>query len=640
MTTLRPAAGAALLLCCAAAFAQENRFEPNQTRRTAQHITPGDYKLRCNQDDWFVIKVPERQRLEVSIRFVHAEGDLDLEVQDGRGRALGWSRLNRDEELVAVVPDAPMDVFFHVSGADHRYELHVGLVESKFDGNETAGEVDCWGSDWYPMDLRPGQELRAEIAFQHAQGDLDLAVFDLEGNELAVSSGREDGEALRWSAKAEQRVLLHVYHVHRARCPYRLEARRGAATLDDLTHVFRVERGEAAGQDRIELQGGEVITGRVRNRAFRLATAYADLVIPAELVAGIDLERRHGEVQRLVTTSDDRFSGFLREPALEIEVDGVAQPVKIAVERAARVVFGRRGNERRDRSGKQLFALRNGDRFAARLLGGEGWTIDMEFLRLPVDLSKVDSFSFDPDGMVTVLRRDQSSVRGRLVLGASGAEQLFELELDLGADGPQRFALHPGRLSALHLVPDEIGALGKAQLRHLILRLAGQEVPRDLLQDLLDGRDMAKRLKQLRGMVKNADNGNLELERHLLGTEEAEVRYGWFEVLLRIDRGLRERIVRLLGEPGEGDEVRNAAALALVELAAQGGQYEPLERACDNPLAANLVVQAAMSLQDQNLMEWLMNRVRRWRGGRGLQVDDKARERLMERLPQLLEEKG
>ena len=33
-----------------------------------------------------------------------------------------------------------------------------------------------------------------------------------------------------------------------------------------------------------------------------------------------------------------------------------------------------------------------------------------------------------------------------------------------------------------------------------------------------------------------------------------------------------------------------------------------------NPIAANLVVQAAMAAQDQNLTDWLMNRVRRWRG--------------------------
>ena len=620
------------LLLAPGALAQENRFEPNQTRRTASRLPVGDYKLRCNQDDWFVIDVPEKQRLEVTIKFTHAEGDLDLEAQDKQGRSLGWSKGNRDEELVAIAVDQGMPVFLHVGGADTRYELHVGLTPVAFDGAE-SGQIDCWGSDWYPLEVKAGQELRADLTFMHAQGDLDLAVFDLEGNELAVSSGRKDNESLRWTARQDMRVLLHVYHVHRARCPYTLKLRRGSAELEDLARVFRAERPEGAGNDRVELVGGEQLAGKILNQSFRIATPYTDLELPAELVAGIDLERRGSEVQRLVTTQDDRLSGFLRDRAIEVSVEGIPQPIQLAVERVSRLVFGRRGKERRERSGKQLFSLRNGDRFTGRLLGGEGWMLDMEFVRLPVNLEQTDSFSFEPDGHVTVLRRDQTSIRGRL------STEALELELELAPAVVQRIALHPARLSALHMAPEEVGALGRAQLRHLITRLVGGDVPRDLLTDIMEGRELAKRLKQLRGLVKNADQGSLDLERHIVGIEETEVRWGWFEVLLRIDRALRERLVRLLGDPSEPEELRGAVAFSLVDLAANGGQFEPLERACDNPISANLVVQAAMGIQDQNLMDWLMNRVRRWRGGRGLNVDDKAKEQLMQRLPQLLEER-
>ena len=34
------------------------------------------------------------------------------------------------------------------------------------------------------------------IQFAHADGDLDLELFDPDGNQLAVSSGREDSEQL------------------------------------------------------------------------------------------------------------------------------------------------------------------------------------------------------------------------------------------------------------------------------------------------------------------------------------------------------------------------------------------------------------------------------------------------------------
>ena len=55
-----------LRLCCALALtatlwatAQDNRYEPNQTRRTAVRMEAGDYKgLFCDNEDWYAIEVP------------------------------------------------------------------------------------------------------------------------------------------------------------------------------------------------------------------------------------------------------------------------------------------------------------------------------------------------------------------------------------------------------------------------------------------------------------------------------------------------------------------------------------------------------------------------------------------------------
>src|SRR5688500_3895378 len=89
-TSMRPfAALLVLALLAPAAVAQQNpqRFEANQTRRTAARVTPGDYKgLFCNEEDWYALEVGAGQRLEVQVAFRHAEGDLELEVQDARGR--------------------------------------------------------------------------------------------------------------------------------------------------------------------------------------------------------------------------------------------------------------------------------------------------------------------------------------------------------------------------------------------------------------------------------------------------------------------------------------------------------------------------------------------------------------------------
>jgi hypothetical protein len=49
------------------------------------------------------------------------------------------------------------------------------------------------------------------INFTHAQGDLDMAVYDLQGNYLAGSQGVTDRELVDIGAFGEQVVVLKVY---------------------------------------------------------------------------------------------------------------------------------------------------------------------------------------------------------------------------------------------------------------------------------------------------------------------------------------------------------------------------------------------------------------------------------------------
>src|SRR5690606_29274277 len=138
-----------------------------------------------------------------------------------------------------------------------------------------------------------------------------------------------------------------VKHVHRARSAYTLRVNVGAAAPPDLTQVLRVERPEGAGKDLLELRSGDVLEGTILNESFRIVTAYAELEVPAARVAGLDLERRAGDVEAIVTVDEDRFSGFLRTDSLKVKLPALERPVEIRRERLVRVVFGRRGDERR-----------------------------------------------------------------------------------------------------------------------------------------------------------------------------------------------------------------------------------------------------------------------------------------------------
>jgi hypothetical protein len=626
-----------LPLLATPALAQANRFEPNQTRRTAARVQAGDYKgLHCDQEDWYAVELGAGQRLEASIAFRGAQADLDLEAHDARGRLLGWSRGQTDEEAMAVVPLAPGTIFLrvHVPEGGTDYDLHLGVGAAGQQGAETEREVraTCWGSDWYPLEVPAGESVRADLSFKHADGDLDLALFDPEGNELASSSGETDREELRWGAAEAKQALLHVRHVHRARSTYQLRITLGVAAAPDLTHVLRVERPEGAGNDLIELRGGDTLQGTVLTERFRIVTPYADLDIPAKRLAGLDLERKGTEIEAVVTVDEDRFSGFVRTETLRVKLPALDQPVEIRRERLVRVVFGRRGEERTAPApDAHRVVLQSGDEFTARL-DASGWTVDLGFAALPIAMDQIESLAFEGDGVVNLVRPDRTVVRGRLRV------ETVELEVTVG-DAAQKLRLHPDRLSLIRRGQAATGALGPAEMLQIV-RLLAPTAPRELVRDLTESGATVERVNQLRTLVTLRDDGCAQLERHVLAIDDRPMQWAWLEVLLKVDKRLRDRLVRLCGEEQEDRRLRIGGAQALVELAQSGGPMQPLEQCCQSPPAAEVVFGIIMATSDDVLMQRLMPMLRGgWRGGRAEAASDKEKELLCEQLQRLLGER-
>ncbi|MEZ6187300.1 MAG: PPC domain-containing protein [Planctomycetota bacterium] len=620
------------------ARAQDQRFEPNQTRRTAVRMEPGDYKgLFCDNEDWYAVEVPADKRLEVTVKFTHAQGDLDLELQDKRGRLVAWSRGSKDEEVASLRLAEAQPVFVRVHGAQAAYELHLGLADASFDGAQ-ASDVTCWGSDWYALDVTEGKEVRAKVTFSHAKGDLDLGLLDDEGNELMSSSGQGDAEELRWLAPRSMRVLLHVFHVHRAQTQYSLSVGVGEAVAEDLAKVFQEERPETAGEDVLELRTGEVLRGTVLTERVTLVTRYADLELPCAQVAGIRLADGGG-LDKLITVREDRLNGFLRSPTLEFKLSGLEAPIEVRTARVAGITFGRRGGERSRPLPPDLVSvqLRGGDRFTGRVVGSgaegaQAWVLDIEFAEVPLQRADLLSLSCERTGQTTVVRRDQTTIRGKLNLEAIPLQVCVN-----GLDGPT-FSVHPSAVSVINFeLQRGSGTLNETQLRQVLKRLTAGQASPDLLREIASGKDLVPRLSDLRPMVPIADGGDRDLERHLLGLSDPQQQFAWFEILLRVDAKLRDDVAELVGSAATSNDAREAGVVALVDLAIHGGPYGPLEQACNSPASQSLVVQAAMGSKDQNLIDWTMNRVRRFRSGRGLNVTDGKRAEFVEELVELLE---
>ena len=67
------------------------------------------------------------------------------------------------------------------------------LVEGAYVGLRVCGTDD----DWYAVELAPGDGLTVSLAFEHADGDIDMRLYDVDGDtQLDVSAGASNSESV------------------------------------------------------------------------------------------------------------------------------------------------------------------------------------------------------------------------------------------------------------------------------------------------------------------------------------------------------------------------------------------------------------------------------------------------------------
>jgi hypothetical protein len=105
----------------------DDAFEENDSRDAAAALSLGTHAdLLVQDDDWFAVELAAGQTLTVSIAFVHANGDLDMEVVDADGSRLGASTSTSDAEQVSWTATDATTVYVRVygySGAQGSYSL-------------------------------------------------------------------------------------------------------------------------------------------------------------------------------------------------------------------------------------------------------------------------------------------------------------------------------------------------------------------------------------------------------------------------------------------------------------------------------------------------------------------------------------
>lgn len=189
--------------------------------------------------DYYKMTVPAGYTLYVDLTFTHALGDIDLTLYDSScSTMLAYSHSTTDDEgLVWVNPDAwDVEVKWNVylySGTCNNYHMVATLVEpgcgleDQFEDNDNCSQAAALfpgdyldlvvkddDLDFFSFTVGNNQSLNVETFFTHANGDIDIRLWDgCGGSVIAYSNTYNDWEQITWnnSTGTSQTVVLEVY---------------------------------------------------------------------------------------------------------------------------------------------------------------------------------------------------------------------------------------------------------------------------------------------------------------------------------------------------------------------------------------------------------------------------------------------
>ena len=206
----------------------DDGFEPNNDQASAEPITSevqiaGQTCGGSAQNDWFSFPVTEGQEIDVDLLFTHADGDLDLRLYDEAGNIeLARISSSDNETIDGFVADTAGTWAVRVDPAgldlDNSYDLTVTVIsltcpgDDGFEPNDdqasatpitsglTVEGISCGGdptgNDWYSFPVVDGDIIDVDLLFTHADGNLELRLYDEAGNIENSRRSITDNEAI------------------------------------------------------------------------------------------------------------------------------------------------------------------------------------------------------------------------------------------------------------------------------------------------------------------------------------------------------------------------------------------------------------------------------------------------------------
>jgi hypothetical protein len=228
----------------------DDPYEENDDWATAWH--PGENWARTwlsdinglgiqADEDWYLIDVDmASQRIQVDCRFIHADGDIDIALYyDPFGAPLASSESPTDNELIDVAISGGgiyyIKVFYWdelIGGTGNTYDLRWDdFTEDVYEENDTRGtawhpgynwerkwlsDIDGSGiqadDDWYRIDVDAASHgIQVDCQFTHADGDINVGLYDSTGTLLASSETTTDNEFIDHPIPGGGTYYVRVY---------------------------------------------------------------------------------------------------------------------------------------------------------------------------------------------------------------------------------------------------------------------------------------------------------------------------------------------------------------------------------------------------------------------------------------------
>ena len=192
--------------------------------------------------DWFSFETVADGQAgdQVSIVFDHNVGDVDLFVYDAGNELVGSSTSQTHDEAVSLEGKPAGEYWIKVVGKDGavspQYTLEIDAPQPASPADDWAETGDTrdaaydlgllWGdgysfvdlslldaADWYRFEIVCGadQHTAAQIQFSHDAGDLDLRLYNENGDLSGASEGAEDTESVSLAGLSTGTYYLEVF---------------------------------------------------------------------------------------------------------------------------------------------------------------------------------------------------------------------------------------------------------------------------------------------------------------------------------------------------------------------------------------------------------------------------------------------